>query len=398
MWDSSNNRNQNVLLQGLVHVKMILTATLDASPSRPVLSNSDYNTAGDLDTEMLFSGIDALDEDWPSLFFDLFEDPNPDDIERNGPHTYSIVEQDIDITSDIEPQKLEVQKSEGFAPHQKCPYMTPPSSQGALQQPQGDSALTSTTLQTQRIFTGDVLQVLEAGLKHATSKLPPRKIKSVTVSSNESFKSLSSIAPALFAPDYHRSVSSRAVLIPTISHAIANVSSRASTISGLGEKVRQLARRQFREFGQDGPSNVRAAANELQKSLSVQIWYGMTSNLSSAASTRKPQLFFDVAESGDHADAHWKMDEMLDGVETDQESCGSYDKSDFEDLDDTLSGFDEQDVDGFDELESMRSSWSDGVEDLWTDHWDVEDRLSSGLKTDIIGGNSELENGEEEVL
>ena len=373
---------------------MILTATLDASSSPPVPSNSDHNTVGDLDTDMLFPGNDALDEDWSSLFSNLSDDSNPDDIERNDLQTYSIAEQDIDITSSIEPQKPEVQKPEVFAPQHKCTYLTPPSSQGALQQFQGDSALTPNTSQTQRIATEDVLQVLETGLKYATSRSPPRKIKSVTVSSNESFKSLSSIAPALFVPDYHRSVSSRAVLISTISHAVANVSSRPSENLGLGEKVQQLARQQFRTFDQGGSSNVRVPASESQKTLSVRIWHETTSNLSSAASTRKPQLFFDIAEPNDHADAHWTMDEMLDEIETDQESCGSHDKSDFEDFDDTLSEFDEQAVgkmDESDELESMLSGWSDEMEDALADQWGSGDLLPRAPEPNMLGENSELE-------
>jgi hypothetical protein len=378
---------------------MLLTPTLNALARRPVPINIfDRDPEEELDADMLFSANDAPDETWSSLFFD---DADPDDIECNDLHTYSIVEQDVDITSDFGTRNPELQTSDGFAPQQGCPYITPPSSQGSLGQSQNESKLKPVSLQAQRISTADVLQVVVAGLKYATSKSPARKVKSATVSSNEGFKSLSSVAPALWVPDYHRSVSSRAVLIPTISHAIANVSSRASTNLGLSAKVRQLARQQSRNVNSEGSSNAHLRARELQDPLSVKIWQEVTSVLSSTAVARKLQPFSDVAEPNEHADAYESMEDMLDENATDQESCRSCDDSDFEDLDDTLSEFNDEvagEIDYLSELGSTHSAWIDDLKDCLVDHWDSGDFSLGNIESDMLGEDFEPRNWEEEVL
>jgi hypothetical protein len=372
-------------------VNMLLTPNLNASACRPVPSDIfDQNPEEELDTDMLFSANDALDDAWSPLFFD-HPDPDPDDFECNDLHEHFFAEQDVDVTSDFGTQNPELQTFEAFAPQQRCPYLTPPSSQGTLDQSQNEPALKPALFQTQRMSVRDILQVVEAGLKHATLRPATRKVKSATVSSNEGFKSISSVAPALWVPDYHRVVASRAVLIPTISHAVANVSSRASTNLRLKEKVRQLARQQFRNDDQTAPSDVRARANKLQGPLSVQIWQGMTSALSSAVTARKLQPFSDIAEPNDRADAYESMKDMLDETASDKESCTSCDESDFEDLHDTLSEFDgdmASEMDGLGELGSVRSVWSGELEDLPVDAWGSEDLL---LSDDMFGDGLEFE-------
>jgi hypothetical protein len=379
-------------------VNMLLTPNLNASACRPVPSDIfDQNPEEELDTDMLFSANDALDDAWSPLFFD-HPDPDPDDFECNDLHEYFFAEQDVDVTNDFGTQNPELQTFEAFAPQQRCPYLTPPSSQGTLDQSQNEP-LKTVTFQTQRMSVGDVLQVVEAGLKHATLKPATRKFKSATVSSNESFKYLSSVAPALWVPDYHRTVASRAVLIPTISHAIANVSSRASTNLRLKEKVRQLACQQSRNYDEAGPSDVRARANEQRGPLSVQIWQGMTSTLSLAATARKLQPFSDIAEPNDHTDSYESMEDMLDETASDQKSCTSCDESNFEDLHDTLSEFDGDitsemgDLGNLGNLGSMRSVWSGQLENLPVDAWDSEGPLLSDSESDLFGDSLELEMG-----
>lgn len=379
-------------------VNMLLTPNLNASACRPVPSDIyDQNPEGELDTDMLFSANDALDDAWSPLFFD-HPDPDPDDFERNDLHEYFFAEHDVDVTSDFGTQNPELQTFEASAPQQRCPYLTPPPSQGTLEQSQNEP-LKPVTFQTQRMSVGDVLQVVEAGLKHATLKPSTRKVKSATVSSNEGFKSLSSIAPVLWVPDYHRVVASRAVLIPTISHAVANVSSRASTNLRLKEKVRQLARQQSHNDDPIAPSDVRARANKLQGPLSVQIWQGMTSALSSGATARKLQPFSDITEPNDPTDAYDSMEDMLDEAASDQESCTSCDESDFEDLQNILSDFDGDiasemsDLGELGNLGSMRSVWSGQLENLPVDAWDSEGLLLGDSESDLFGDGLELEMG-----
>jgi hypothetical protein len=374
----------------VVYVNMLLAPTLNALPRVPVPSDVfDHDPEGELDSDMLFSANDAIDETWSSLFSD-----NPDQPEFNDSETYFTAAQDTITTSSIGAQKSDIQNSEVFTPQQRCPYPTPPSSQGSLEQP--ESTAKPAALHVQGISTKDLLQAIEAGLRFATLKSPIRKVKSATVSSNEAFKSLSGIAPALWVPDYHRSVSSRAVLIPTISHAVANVSSRASTNLGLSEKVRQLARQQSREDDHEGSRSAHVRVVELQDALSVQIWQGMTSSLNSTAVPRKLQPFSDVAEPNDHADADGSMEEMLDGIASDKESCGSCDDSDFEDLDDALSEYNDEvagKFDGLSELGSMHSGWIGDLEDRLTDRWDSKDLLLNESDPDLLGEDLELGTG-----
>lgn len=370
----------------VVHVNMLLTPTLDALPRIPVPPDIFHNPEGGLDSDMLFSTHDDLDGTWFSLFCD-----NPNQFESDDRKMYFAAEQDIDIdiTSDIGMQNPESQDLEVFAPQQTCPYLTPPSSQGSLEQFQNKSASMPATLKAQSIGATDVLQVIQAGLRFATLKSPSRKVKYATVSSNEGFKSLSNIAPALWVPDYHRSVSSRVVLIPTISHAIANVSSRASTNAGLSEKVRQFTRQQSRKDDRDVLSN----ALELQDALSVQVWQGMTSTLSSTAIPRKLQPFSDVAEPNG-ADVYESMEDMLDEAANYQESYESCDESEFEDLDDTLSEFNDEiagEIDDLGEVESMHSGWIGGLQDCLADRWHLEDLLLNDAESDMLGGGLEFD-------
>jgi hypothetical protein len=375
---------------------MLLTPTFNALACRPVPSDiTDYNAEEELDSDMLFSANDDLDDAWSPLFVD-HPDPDQDDFECNDLHGYFTAERDVDVTSDFGTHDSELQTFESFPPQQRCPYLTPPSSQGVLEQSQNEHALKPAMFQTQGMSVRDVLQVIEAGLKYATLKPSTRKVKSATVNSNEGFKPLSSFAPALWIPDYHRSVAGRAVLIPTISHAIANVSSRASTNLGLCEKFRQLARQRPREDDQTASSNLRVRANELQDVLSVQIWQGMTSALSSATTARKLQPFSDIAQPMDHADAYEHMEDMLDDPVSDQESCTSCNESDFEDLRDTLGEFDgdiASEMDSLDELGSMRSLWGGELEDLPVDSWESENLLPSVSESDMLGDCLELKSG-----
>jgi hypothetical protein len=374
----------------IIQVNMLLTPTLNASACRPVPSNIvDYNAEEELDSDMLFSANDDLDDGWSSLFFDHSVS---DDIECNDSQPYFIAEDDVDITGDLGTRGLELQTSGVFAPQQSCSYLTPPSSQGNLEQSQNESALKPTILQAQRMSVGDVLQVIEAGLKCATLKPSTRRVKTATVSSNEGFKPLSSVAPALWIPEYHRSVAARAVLVPTISHAIANVSSRAPTNLGLSEKVRQLACRQSCKKSQTAQNDLRVRATEWQDALSVQIWQGMSSALSSAPTARKLQPFSDIAEPNDHTDAYENMEDMLDDPVSDQESCISCDESDFEDLHDTLSEFG-GDIPSDDKLGSMRSLRGGELEDPLVDAWDLESVLLSDPESDMFGDGLELEMG-----
>lgn len=374
----------------VVHVKMLLAPTLNASNRKSVLSEIlDHTPEGELDADMLFCANDTLDDTWSSLLFD-----NPDEIGCDDPQTYFTTQQDQDVTSNVGTQGTELQTSDAPTPHEWSPYLTPPSSREVFEQSQNEPK--SAASEAQHMSTIDVLQVVETGLKYVTMKSPTRKLKFGAVSSNEGFKSLSSIAPALWVPDYHRSVSSRAVLIPTIGHGIAKVSSRASTNAGLSEKVQHLARQQSCTNDQAAPGDLHVCARELQKTISIQVWQGMTSNLSLTAIARKLQPFSDLAEPNDNA-AYGSMEDMLDENTTDLESCGSCDESDFEDLHDTLSELDEEatgEMDDLNDLGCMQSGWTGETEDCLLDYWDSRDFSPSEVESEMLGEDLVIEESE----
>jgi hypothetical protein len=88
------------------------------------------------------------------------------------------------------------------------------------------------------------------------------------------------------------------------------------------------------------------------------------------------------------------MEDMLDETVNDQESCGSCDESDFEDLDEALSEFNDEVAGEFDdpsELGSMRSGWIGDLEDPPTDGWDFEDLLLHESEPDLLGEELEFD-------
>ena len=122
-------------------------------------------------------------------------------------------------------------------------YMTPPPSQEMKEQSRKEPIVCPVQETVSHLSAEAVLSAIETGLRHTMRKLPSRMSRTNIITSNEDFASLVEIAPALWLPEYHKSVAERAVFLPTISRAIVNVSRNQSASLGLRVKAWQLSNR-----------------------------------------------------------------------------------------------------------------------------------------------------------
>lgn len=76
--------------------------------------------------------------------------------------------------------------------------------------------------QPQRPFSqADTFDILDAGIRNAITANTTRSVKGVRLAGSESFKNLADIAPSIWSPGYRAAMSSRSLLLPTISHALS---------------------------------------------------------------------------------------------------------------------------------------------------------------------------------
>lgn len=222
-------------------------------------------------------------------------------------------------------------------------YLTPPASQEEKESSNSDRVLNSFQHMAGHISVENLLSTLETGLRHVMCKPPTRKSKVNVIVSNEDFDSLPAVAPALWVPDYHRSLSERAVFLPTISHAIANVSGHSSAKSGLGIKAWQLSHRYTHLGKETFSASVAPKTNEVQDALSASLWTEMAAGLNYTKTGKQSQPFHDSFESTHEVDAFQDTEDMLDEAQMECGSDGTCDESEFEDLLDVASDADDDD-------------------------------------------------------
>lgn len=211
-------------------------------------------------------------------------------------------------------------------------YMTPPTSQEIEEQSREGLTMGSVQSLVSHVSSETLLSCIEAGLRHTMRKLPTSKSKTDMIISNEDFDSLPQVAPALWVPGYHKSVSERAVFLPTISHAIANVSRNASTHLGIKIKTWQLSHRHPHHGGGGSSADLSSRENGLQEALSVSLWTTLSSALSSTRTVKQPRLFWDSSGYGDEMRVFGGTGDMLDEISHNGKSDGTSDESEFEDL------------------------------------------------------------------
>jgi hypothetical protein len=122
-------------------------------------------------------------------------------------------------------------------------YMGPPTSLG-IKRSHGMSVIQPTINSNEyEISSQDILELFDAGLRCSIVAKPKGLSKGIQVVSHESFKRLSSIMPSLWSPGYFSGVSTRAVMLPTVSHALSNVCGKHARSATLRNKLAELARR-----------------------------------------------------------------------------------------------------------------------------------------------------------
>jgi hypothetical protein len=346
-------------------VKMLLKKSTTAIPPEPGLTKVEAVDRGHesttFDGESLFHDPDADVADEQSLCFDT--EAESCDFDRLQ-------------VSDVSSGNHEQQDCNTPVANGSCAYLTPPPSQEDAQ----DSRMKSVLDQHQHVFgtvcAETLLSSLEVGLRHVMCALPNRKSRTNIIVSNEDFTSLAVIAPALWVPNYHRSLSERAVLLPTISHAIAKVSGHSSAKLGLRVKSWQLSHR-YPHLGKGIFSeSAIAETSEVQDALSASLWAGMTASLNDIGAAKQSQPFRNAFEFTHEVDTSRHTEDMLDGMEMD---CGSegtcFDGSDFDDLLEEASDAEDHESTcnwSVSDIGDMRDSWSTEALDRLPNRWNSE--------------------------
>ncbi|KAK4496634.1 hypothetical protein PRZ48_012614 [Zasmidium cellare] len=128
----------------------------------------------------------------------------------------------------------------------------------------------------------DLLDLFDAGLRLAITTHSGRLPKDVRIASNESFKHLADVFPAVWSPGYMSAVSSRAVFLPTVSHALAKICGEHAQCSTLRSKFAELQRqRGLSNRGHEGDMPPDEAASPLsrQASVAMRLWETMQRSL-----------------------------------------------------------------------------------------------------------------------
>jgi hypothetical protein len=346
------------------HVKMLLKKSSTTAPCKPGPTkhkgvDRDCNSTA-FDGESLFHNHDLDITDDQSPCFDI--DAESYDADRS---------QYLSVPSESHGRQVcSIPLADG-----SCAYLTPPPSQEKEEDKREESVVVQSQHDPNHVYAKTLLSSLETGIRHITCKLPNRKSRTNVVVTNEDFKSLDMIAPALWVPGYHQSLSERALFIPTISHAIAKVSGHGSAKLGLRVKAWQLSHR-YPHLGKGiFSTSVTARTNEVQEALSASLWTEMTAGLHDIGAAKRSQPFRNAFEFPGEVDASRHMEDMLDETAMDCGSEGtSFDESDFENLLDEAS--DAEDYEStynwsVSDIGDMRDSWSTEALRL-PDRWNSE--------------------------
>jgi hypothetical protein len=359
-----------------VHVKMLLRNSPAAKVLKPVPCKQNHADPGNenlsFDEESLFCSVDIVNEEQQC--------PNGDAGINDTYHMQSSTWQ----SDKLRPSDIVTDES-GRA------YLTPPPSQETREERVQHSGTEPKECVTSLVSTNTMMASLETGLRHVIYKAPSRNSKSHIVTSNEDFDCLPIIAPALWVPDYHKSLSERAVFLPTISHAIANVSGHSAAGLGLKVKAWQLSHRHPHKGRETFSAGASLEINEVQEAISVDLWATMASGLSHSAKHSRPLR--DLFASTHGADGLGEAEFVLDEIATDYGSDTTCDESDFEDLLDMASDADDGSICNVDvgDTGDVRSSpWTEALIDRLPNRWNPEHPSCLDPDFDMFDNRTEL--------
>lgn len=130
----------------------------------------------------------------------------------------------------------------------------------------------------------DIFALCDAGIRYAIATPRKRSLKDVELVGHESLTQLSSICPAVFSPSHWESLSSRTILLPTVSHALTQTCGVHARNAALRSKLLELSRR----IGASSHPGVISSAT--QEHVAVHLWRSTQAGLfdSDAASRLQP--------------------------------------------------------------------------------------------------------------
>ena len=170
--------------------------------------------------------------------------------------------------------------------------------------------------------TEHVLDILDAAIRRAISLSSGPLTKGMSVESDKAFRSLSSIAPALFRQYHLPAVASRAIFVPTISKSISAVSSRQANSKSMGSKANSMRPLDTFTFGgnrTNGISQQDAWSSILEQTehLPQLLWRAIDAGLLGSKPERRLKPL--SISFGDSQSSH--LDDELLGVLEAPEAC-----------------------------------------------------------------------------
>lgn len=88
----------------------------------------------------------------------------------------------------------------------------------------------------------DIIAILDAGIRLAITTNPTQLARGIRLEGSDSFKALADIAPSMWSPGYLTAMSSRSLLLPTISHALSQVGIGNAKSAKLKAKLAEVSR------------------------------------------------------------------------------------------------------------------------------------------------------------
>ncbi|KAK6435041.1 hypothetical protein LTR95_008776 [Oleoguttula sp. CCFEE 5521] len=193
-----------------------------------------------------------------------FSKPQP--VRHLGTIPATLDHNDADVYSPTTAKDMDPSRVHDASSHDH-PYPSPPSSQEDTSRLQGCA---QSELH---------LNMLQYAITTAISGPPPRRSSKFSIANIHGLRPLTSLAPALWSQGHLRDVASRTIFLPTIGHAMANVSRHAVRRPELRYKSAEVDRRH--RGVPLCPDVVNATGNTAlyQRSLEVLAWQSMTTQL-----------------------------------------------------------------------------------------------------------------------
>ncbi|KAH0357837.1 hypothetical protein KCU83_g40, partial [Aureobasidium melanogenum] len=123
------------------------------------------------------------------------------------------------------------------------------------------------------------IDLIDAALRLALTNLPSKALSGLKITEKSSFKHLDDICPAMWSPGHLEALASRAVFLPTISHAMSNsISQRAHSMT-----LKEIAR-QERVATSNGQH---LEPQAIQQAVSIRLWRLMQRRLRDPSAGKK---------------------------------------------------------------------------------------------------------------